>query len=194
MARYAIVDDDGLVVNVTEWDGTSSWEPPVGTTAIPDPSGQVAIGWTYANGVFTAPPPPVVVLGPTFGYELEAAGLGGLGLTWTSDGTINGRENLTTEQNATLDTVIAAHDPTKLPKNIILTSDWVARFTNQEYLAVCKQRATDIAANKVGYSKNWDIVATDDRVDLNKQKTQKIKTDLVAAGILTQARADEIFS
>ena len=133
-------------------------------------------------------------LGPTFGDEVIAAGLGGLPLTWgDTDETITGRESLTPEQNTTLDNVVAAHDPTKHRKNVIPTSDFIARFTNQEYVAVGKQRTADIAANKVGYSKNWDIVVTEDEVDLNKQKTQKIKEDLVAAGVLTQARADEIF-
>jgi len=134
-------------------------------------------------------------LGPTFGQETIDAGLGGLPFSWgaTSDD-IFGRENLTTEQNTTLDEVIEAHDPTAVPKSIIPTDDFIARFTNQEYLAVCKQRATDIAANKVGYSKNWDVVVVSDQVNLAQQKVQKIKTDLVAAGVLTQARADEIFS
>ena len=134
-------------------------------------------------------------LGPTFGDEVIAAGLGGLPLAWgTTDETITGRENLTAAQNSTLDAVVAAHDPSKQRKNIIPTTDFIARFTNQEYLGVEKQRATDIAANKVGYTKNWDIIVTEDIVDLNRQKSQKIKDDLVAAGVLTQARADEIFS
>jgi len=134
-------------------------------------------------------------LGPTFGDEVIAAGLGGLPFAWgDTDESITGRENLTAAQNTTLDGVVAAHDPTKKLKNIIPTSDWVARFTNQEYLAVCKQRAADIAANKVGYSKNWDIVATSDSVNLNQQKVQRIRDDLVAAGVITAARADEIFS
>jgi len=134
-------------------------------------------------------------LGPTFGDETIAAGLGGLPFTWgATDDTISGRENLTTEQNTTLDGVVAAHDPTKKHKNVIPTTDWVARFTNQEWLALEKQKAADIAASKVGYSKNLAITMTEDSVDLNKQKSQKIKEDLVAAGILTQARADEIFS
>ena len=53
-------------------------------------------------------------LGPTFGDEVIAAGLGGLPFSWgaTSDD-IFGRENLTSEQNATLDGVIEVHDPTK---------------------------------------------------------------------------------
>jgi hypothetical protein len=134
-------------------------------------------------------------LGPTFGQETIDAGLGGLPFSWgATDDTITGRENLTTAQNTTLDGVVAAHDSTKRFKNIIPTTDFIARFTNQEYLAVEKQRAADIGNNKVGYSKNWDIVVTEDVVDLNKQKSQKIKEDLVAAGVLTQARADEIFS
>ena len=134
-------------------------------------------------------------LGPTFGDEVVAAGLGGLPFAWgATDDTITGRENLTAAQNTTLDGVVAAHDPTKKHKNIIATTDWVARFTNQEWLALEKQKAADIASNKVGYSKNLAITLTEDNVDLNKQKSQKIKDDLVAAGVLTQVRADEIFS
>jgi hypothetical protein len=133
-------------------------------------------------------------LGPIFGDEVIAAGLGGLPFSWgNTDDSITGRENLTTEQNTTLDGVVAAHDPTKKLKNIIPTTDWVARFTNQEWLALEKQKTADIAANKVGYSKNLAITMTEDHVDLNRQKSQKIKDDLVAAGVLTQARADEIF-
>jgi hypothetical protein len=134
-------------------------------------------------------------LGPTFGQETTDAGLGGLNFAWgaTSDD-IYGRENLTAEQNTTLDEVIEAHDPTEEPENIIRTDDFIARFTNQEYLSLCKQRAADINNNKVGYSKNWDVVVVSDQVNLAQQKVQKIKGDLVLAGVLTQARADEIFS
>lgn len=55
-----------------------------------------------------------MALGETFGDEIRAAGLGGLPFTWDADGRIGGRENLTAGQNAALDNVIAAHDPTKL--------------------------------------------------------------------------------
>jgi hypothetical protein len=82
-----------------------------------------------------------------------------------------------------------AHEPLVLP-----TSVFVARFTNQEYLALEKKRAADIAANKVGNAKNWDIVVTEVTVDMATQKVQTLKADLVTDGILTQARADEIFS
>jgi len=55
-------------------------------------------------------------LGPTFGDELWAAGVGGLPFSWSPDGDYFGRENLTPEQNATIDSVEAAHDPNKFHK------------------------------------------------------------------------------
>ena len=53
------------------------------------------------------------IFGPTFGDEVIAAGLGGLSFGWTPEGEINGRENLTADQNMRLDKVIARHDPTQ---------------------------------------------------------------------------------
>jgi len=53
-----------------------------------------------------------LVIGPTFGQEVIDAGLGGLPFSWSLDGTFYGRENLTAEQNTTLDAVFAAHNPT----------------------------------------------------------------------------------
>jgi len=133
-------------------------------------------------------------LGPTFDDELIAAGLGGKPISWgATDDTITGRENLSAADNTTLDNVIAVHDPTQKDKNILPTTDFVARFTNQEYLALEKKRRDDIAANKVGNAKNWDVVTTCDNIDMSKQKFINLKADLVADGILTQARADAIF-
>lgn len=134
-------------------------------------------------------------LGPTFGDETIAAGLGGLPFSWgKTDDEIYGRENLTPQQNATLDGVVAVHDHTKKRPNVIPTTDFVARFTNQEWLALERQKAADVSASKVGYSKNLAITMSEDSVDLAKQKSIKIKDDLVAAGVLTPARAAEIFS
>src|SRR5262245_56199521 len=70
---------------------------------------------------------------------------------------------------------------------------FISRFTNAEYLALEKKRRDDIAANKVGNAKNWDQVVSGGAIDMNKKKTQTLKTDLVTDGILTQVRADEIF-
>lgn len=133
-------------------------------------------------------------LGPTFGNEVIAASLGGLPFAWgATDDSITGRENLTTAQNTTLDGVVTAHNPNKKLPSIVGTSDFIARWTNAEYLALEKKRAADITANKVGNAKNWDIVVADDKIDMNKQKVQSLKADLITDGVLTQVRADEIF-
>jgi hypothetical protein len=72
--------------------------------------------------------------------------------------------------------------------------EFLSRWTNAEYLALEKKRAADIAANKVGNAKNWDIVVSDSMINMSKQKVQTLKADLVTDAVLTQARADEIFS
>jgi hypothetical protein len=59
MARYAVVDDASLVVNVILWDGnTATWPPPPGMTMVEDPDGMAGPGYTYADGVFVPPPVP----------------------------------------------------------------------------------------------------------------------------------------
>ncbi len=52
-------------------------------------------------------------LGPTFGAEMAAAGLTGLPISWSEDGSINGRDSLSEEQNILLDAVVASHDPAR---------------------------------------------------------------------------------
>jgi hypothetical protein len=74
------------------------------------------------------------------------------------------------------------------------TEEFISRWTNAEYLALEKKRAADITANKVGNAKNWDQVIAGSTINMNKQKVQSLKADLVTDGILTQARADEIFA
>ena len=87
-------------------------------------------------------------------------------------------------------------DPYVKPPKITVenTSDFIARFTNQEYAKLGNVFVTDAQATKVGLSKNWDIVVLADTIQLSNQKAQTLKADLVARGVLTQARADEIFS
>jgi hypothetical protein len=80
------------------------------------------------------------------------------------------------------------------PREILATEEFIKRWTNQEYLALEKKRAADIAANKIGNAKNFDIVMATDVMRLTSQKVTTLKADLVTDGILTQARADEIFS
>jgi hypothetical protein len=74
--------------------------------------------------------------------------------------------------------------------DIIPTSDFLARFTNAEYRALWAQ----FMLNTGGFNKNWDIMTSDDTVRPSRQKAQTVKADLVATGVLTQVRADEIFS
>lgn len=56
-----------------------------------------------------------MLIGPSFPEELRRAGLLGLPFAWGDDGQICGRDNLTAEQNAALDAVLAAHDPSRQP-------------------------------------------------------------------------------
>ena len=51
--NYAIVDATNTVINVIAYDGVSPYTPPTGTTLVQ--SDVAAIGWTYANGIFTNP-------------------------------------------------------------------------------------------------------------------------------------------
>jgi hypothetical protein len=87
-------------------------------------------------------------------------------------------------------------DPYVKPPKITVdnTSDFIARFTNAEYAKLGNVFVTDAQATKVGLSKNWDIVVLADVIELSNQKAQTLKADLVARGVLTQVRADEIFS
>lgn len=70
------------------------------------------------------------------------------------------------------------------------TGDFIARWTNAEYKALQLRRTSDNGK----MAKDWDNVTSDPQINMNKKKTQTLKSSLVADGILTQARADEIFS
>lgn len=52
--RYALVDADGLVSNIVEWDGAAEWSPPEGLTAVEAPEG-VSKGWILTGSDWTAP-------------------------------------------------------------------------------------------------------------------------------------------
>jgi hypothetical protein len=93
MANYAIIVM-GTVENVIVWDSTAAYTPPSGSTAIEIPSGQtVGIGYTYTNGVFTAPavPTPTPL---TLAQQAQAALDAGLTITSTSTPSLNGTYNV----------------------------------------------------------------------------------------------------
>jgi hypothetical protein len=76
------------------------------------------------------------------------------------------------------------------PKATLAAADFIGRFTNAEYRAATAAAWRQTAGN----AKNWDVVVFDITVNMNKKKVDTLKTSLVTDGILTQARADEIFS
>jgi hypothetical protein len=76
------------------------------------------------------------------------------------------------------------------PLGTVPTGDFIARWTNAEYKALQLRRTSDNGK----MAKDWDNVTSDPQINMNKKKTQTLKSNLVTDGILTQARADEIFS
>jgi hypothetical protein len=74
-------------------------------------------------------------------------------------------------------------------KSTLSSADFIGRFTNAEYRAATATTWRQIAGN----AKNWDVVVFDPVINMNKKKVGTLKTSLVTDGILTQARADEIF-
>lgn len=73
---------------------------------------------------------------------------------------------------------------------------FISRWTTTEYSNLGKARATAITNNGAGMTlvKNWDIAQSQNSIDLNSPAAQSFKASIVSAGILTQARADAIFS
>jgi hypothetical protein len=53
IGRYAHVVD-GLVVNMSLWDGESDWTPADGEQIVLNDAG-AEIGWSYVDGEFVAP-------------------------------------------------------------------------------------------------------------------------------------------
>lgn len=61
MARYAMVNSDGNVTNICQWDGVSEWSAPDGIILVEcDDEPDAERGGTYIDGVFTRAQVPVV--------------------------------------------------------------------------------------------------------------------------------------
>jgi len=88
--------------------------------------------------------------------------------------------------------VIANISPTEL--NIIPFSQFIGRWNDAEYTLLMQRRATAIGAGNIPLVRQWDQATATGLVDLNSPAAQNFKTAIVAAGILTQVRADAIFS
>ena len=76
MSRYAIVDTEGNVINIAEWDGVSKWSPPENTTLVPaEDEADAERGGTYSNGQFHRAVAPVPVATPDVTLEARLAEL-----------------------------------------------------------------------------------------------------------------------
>lgn len=71
----------------------------------------------------------------------------------------------------------------------LATPEWIGRFTNAEYRAATAQTWRGTAGN----AKNWDCVAFQPIINMNKKATITLRDSLVTDGIITAARAAEIF-
>lgn len=116
--NYAIINN-GAIVNVIAWDGVNSYMPPSGDTVVPV-SGTAGIGWTYANGAFSAPAAPALTPDQQYAQALQtgvvvSCASGSSVCVSSNTGTftapaINGQSaNATTQGNITsIETSIAA--------------------------------------------------------------------------------------
>jgi hypothetical protein len=98
----------------------------------------------------------------------------------------------TQAQKDAADNVIATIPIDPLPA--IGPSEFINRFTDAEYLLLKQKQQTDFTANDISLTKIWDIVIGANVLDMNSSDAQTLKSRLVTDGVLTQARADEIFS
>lgn len=69
--NYALVRDDGLVVNVIEYDPEADYTPPENHRMVDNPDGEAEIGGTW-DGVRFGPAPAPAPTRPTFGDRLAA--------------------------------------------------------------------------------------------------------------------------
>lgn len=58
--NYAVVNSEGLIINIVVWDGITDWAPPESTQAIRCGDNICGIGGNYQDGVFTLPPEPEI--------------------------------------------------------------------------------------------------------------------------------------
>ncbi len=81
MAAYAVIDENGIVVNAIEWDGESEWTPPDGTIAVKFGDSGAGVGWKYVDGVFSNPD----AIPPATSQELYNFDLAAMAAVYNSD-------------------------------------------------------------------------------------------------------------
>jgi hypothetical protein len=80
------------------------------------------------------------------------------------------------------------------PLTTVSPGGLILRFTNAEYKATLDYHTSSLAAGTIGPKKTWDTMMGQGSVNMNDRTVKSVKNGLVSAGVLTQARADVIFS
>lgn len=80
------------------------------------------------------------------------------------------------------------------PLSVVSPGGLILRFTNAEYKATLDHYTSDLAAGVIGGKKSWDAMMGEGSVNMNDRTVKSVKNGLVSAGVLTQVRADAIFS
>ena len=119
------------------------------------------------------------MIGSSFSTELKSAGLLGLPFSWSPDGEIFGRENLTEAQSDVLDAVIADHDPSSLPPIMVIHKAYInAALSQMDKLDAVNQAVATMPAWK---QQLWefpsninigdaDVVAVCDALSIDRRK------------------------
>ena len=94
------------------------------------------------------------------------------------------------DDDAQVLTYYSVHTP-----NIVAFPTFIGRWLDAEYALLMQKRAAAISAGtNIALVKQWDQAMSAGQVDLNSAAAQNFKAAVVSAGILTQPRADVIFS
>jgi hypothetical protein len=80
------------------------------------------------------------------------------------------------------------------PLTTITPGGLILRFTNGEYKQTLDYHTSSLAAGTIGPKKTWDTMMGESTINMNARTVKSVKNGLVSAGVLTQARADVIFS
>lgn len=84
--------------------------------------------------------------------------------------------------------------PPPAPAKIIFAADFISRFTDEEYSNIQKAALAQMQQGVATLQKWIDVATTDGYIDLDRPATNEAKQALIAANLLTQERADIIFS
>lgn len=130
-----------------------------------------------------------IVIGPNFAAEIQAAGLMGLPFAWSSEGVTYG-DDLTTEQCAAIEAVVAAHDPSAAapPPSVHLSFlEFMDLFTEAEQIAIAGAAMADVP------TKLWyDRAVGAQFIDLADARLTAGLQAMVSAGLLTSARRNRV--